>query len=871
MRLFRQQKGTVSVLLTLLLIPTLLVSGLVTDAARVYGAKGMISDAGQLALNAGLTYYDTGLKDNYGLFAISKGIDELDIEKYFVNTINASNLEGAKNISHLIDLSASDGLDVYGVPGSEVYYTEVEKAQILEYMKYRAPVMLGVELWDKLKEIKEAKSQVEALEKQADFAEKLESLDDRLQSTRNALDKYTEREDEITREKIALAEAEAKKLFESGTKHLLMATSAPTVTQDVYSMDFMTLYTNFTEEAAIFKDALNTATQDDAGLSALYDSHYVTCAGYYRALCEAAGSEGNLESYIRGQLEANGITDVNAAYESFSENYGVINEYAMACSALGKSEIEQGVTSLRTLYAMLSVEEQYIKDAIQEVEKIEGSLKKVETSYTQWSDQVSQLNEGDFKENQESAASEYEGMFTEDEINDFKSKLEADKAYIEAAKQYLESYSYMGKQCVGSGTDESASDISNLVAGQSIEANSLSEVTAKTSELVRDRLVTPGEGISGSSYRIQDENFYKHLKEMCEEDTSQSGKKEENKSKASEIFKMNDFVSVEVDIAELASADWDGIAKPSELLNAQNAPDDTENQISIDNTADASSKSSRKDAISNAKQSLNSMKNFLSQVENILSENIENLYLMEYSMQMFSYYTVDKNSDGTAKAKGEITSMSGDDLTKHKMYKSEAEYILWGKEKAQENINATRLLLYGVRFVFGLIYAFSDSEINNYTRSIAEGLSCGVAILVPIIHFVLNVAVGAAEAAFDVKDLMLGKAVPLIKNSSNSYVGKLLGRGNGKKQTFTMNYKEYMCVFMMLHMYGEFETSALARMADCIQLNEKADITKSYTMLAVNADVKLRTTFLRKASSWSGRNSITSDTYTISYKSCLGY
>jgi hypothetical protein len=87
-----------------------------------------------------------------------------------------------------------------------------------------------------------------------------------------------------------------------------------------------------------------------------------------------------------------------------------------------------------------------------------------------------------------------------------------------------------------------------------------------------------------------------------------------------------------------------------------------------------------------------------------------------------------------------------------------------------------------------------------------------------------------------------------------------------------MNYKEYLTIFLMIHMVGTLETTALARMADCIQLNTKSlDITKAYTMIAVSANVKVRTTFLRKASAWSGSNSITNDYYTISYKSCLGY
>ena len=49
------------------------------------------------------------------------------------------------------------------------------------------------------------------------------------------------------------------------------------------------------------------------------------------------------------------------------------------------------------------------------------------------------------------------------------------------------------------------------------------------------------------------------------------------------------------------------------------------------------------------------------------------------------------------------------------------------------------------------------------------------------------------------------------------------------------------------------EDTKLARIADCIQINTDYDLLKGYTMLALEARVKSRTTFMRKLSDMGDR------------------
>ena len=70
-------RGAVTVFVTVLLIPAVLVSGTGVDIARIFAARSTARDANQLAANALMTNYDALLQDLYGLYAVIGGDDEL--------------------------------------------------------------------------------------------------------------------------------------------------------------------------------------------------------------------------------------------------------------------------------------------------------------------------------------------------------------------------------------------------------------------------------------------------------------------------------------------------------------------------------------------------------------------------------------------------------------------------------------------------------------------------------------------------------------------------------------------------------------------------------------------------------------------------
>lgn len=184
-----KNKGAISVFLTLILLPTLLLGGLTTDAARIYMSKVVISDAGEMAMNAGLAQYETELHDEYGLFSMEKTLEDMedDLADFFNKSLNGKGLDGTEDYDKILDL-ITENFNAYNVEGSQIYKGEVEKQQIVEYMKYRAPVCLTEELLGKLDDLKKAQLMKKAMVAQMDFGDAMEDCQDSMENALKQLD-----------------------------------------------------------------------------------------------------------------------------------------------------------------------------------------------------------------------------------------------------------------------------------------------------------------------------------------------------------------------------------------------------------------------------------------------------------------------------------------------------------------------------------------------------------------------------------------------------------------------------------------------------------------------------------------------------------
>ena len=152
-KFLKNTKGAVTVFVTLLLIPAILVSGTAVDLSRMHTARSIAHDANQLAANSVLANYDALLQNVYGLFGVMT--DDPELAEMINDYIHLSIFGGNNSSGGLGTLQLFYGSDIRDAaitPQEEKHLRDrdVLRRQIEEYMKFRAPVIIVNEFLEML-------------------------------------------------------------------------------------------------------------------------------------------------------------------------------------------------------------------------------------------------------------------------------------------------------------------------------------------------------------------------------------------------------------------------------------------------------------------------------------------------------------------------------------------------------------------------------------------------------------------------------------------------------------------------------------------------------------------------------------------------
>lgn len=214
MRFADRHKGSISVFLTLIILPVFIFSCVIIDGTRIYSSASIMSSAGDLTMNAALSDFDTIVKDVYGLMAMSDTPEEMsdNLESYLTDMLEqaigtdiSSDSITANYISSICKLLQDydedttfdnivniqiEGFEAISVADSSLANPEVLEYQIVEYMKYRGPVAITTGLISKFTQLKDVDAQTDAVEAKTTYEKKLASLGDALGSAYEYLHSY---------------------------------------------------------------------------------------------------------------------------------------------------------------------------------------------------------------------------------------------------------------------------------------------------------------------------------------------------------------------------------------------------------------------------------------------------------------------------------------------------------------------------------------------------------------------------------------------------------------------------------------------------------------------------------------------------------
>lgn len=170
---FHKNKGAISVFLVLILVPCMLIASIFVDISRVHLSRAVAESSADLALSTLMSNYDYDLSEYYGLMGSCQDIDryyavaeegydislhsrDLDNEEIQLLYQRVMNGVGSRfedeTVSDLLRVqNRTQGAMITPLEGANMYNAVILQEQIVEFMKYRGPIVIAQEIIDKIK------------------------------------------------------------------------------------------------------------------------------------------------------------------------------------------------------------------------------------------------------------------------------------------------------------------------------------------------------------------------------------------------------------------------------------------------------------------------------------------------------------------------------------------------------------------------------------------------------------------------------------------------------------------------------------------------------------------------------------------------
>ncbi len=921
----KRQQGAISVFLSIILLSTFLFSAVVVDGGRIYAARNIVSGAGQLALNAGLSNYDVALKDAYGLIAMSRTPEELqdNLHTYFVDSLGACGITEEDYNTALVFLqmaSSGESFSSQEVDHTEICRGPVMEQQVLEYMKYRAPITVGTGILDKLKNGKEMEAAKKVADDELQTAKAASDVEKELKKLMELVDE----EVEACRGFQAMYQSDFSKMKrlcrEITVEELVAKGYSQYRNEPVTTGDWEDDINCFNALSAKLASDLQKSDKTDR-YTAAYDT-LLEMKGYYLTLKDVSKSK-FMEFWKKKYKLNNDSDDTESSEESAKNseenkkiekegkllygNYESCRNYFLnvpsQISGQAKQDIKEVETISKRLYDTAESCRKHEKKVCNQIETIRKKLKELREKLDIWKADTENLSIEKLKANEKENQKEYEKLLSNDNgIGIMEDYAKKNQDFFEKFKEYMEKATFcnVALRRADSHKNSILQELDSHV-GQASSGSTIKVFVASGDFYYLLPMAAPGgEFVHEPLRNLADTEFYEYLKEVC-------GKKKDKKKVEESNGKLNDRLKVFLEEMEklFTTDDLEDVAYklkevqdtlPTSMMGqgaGNEAKEINAEQTNIDNS------DKREKSMDDALDSLNKDNTILSGITELASKGteaiIEPIYLTEYFMNMYSYYTIDKTgekkSDGSWATKDakKLVSLSDYNLTQDVIYRAEAEYILWGnKQDARANVNSTKAVIFAIQFVGNLIFALTQSEVTKGAKEI--GNLFGNPLVSVIVQVVVEVVVATVETVRDMVVLMNGGSVVMFKvmekkewrsklKSITDIAGWDATKDETSKNTLAFSYKDYLWIMLCVKNLDESSRyQMLERAADLAQVNvaksagkKEYKLMDEYTMLRINANVELDSWLVTDIFNSPETGLDTSGKFTLKYKGIQGY
>ena len=194
--------------------------------------------------------------------------------------------------------------------------------------------------------------------------------------------------------------------------------------------------------------------------------------------------------------------------------------------------------------------------------------------------------------------------------------------------------------------------------------------------------------------------------------------------------------------------------------------------------------------------------------------------------------TTGAGGSGSGTSKEVKTSLTGYTMGRdiNYLYMAELEYLFGGHNKSKDNLNEARNKILAFRAVVNYAATYSINEINTSIRTISEAASAVNPLLGVTVSAALRLAVAGIETSADWTEMMKGESVNLLKTefkhlTLKDTIAGLVGCSNtdsgvsDSDQTLKLSYEQYLMVMLLFMTTSE---ELISRTGDLIALNVSA-------------------------------------------------
>lgn len=180
------------------------------------------------------------------------------------------------------------------------------------------------------------------------------------------------------------------------------------------------------------------------------------------------------------------------------------------------------------------------------------------------------------------------------------------------------------------------------------------------------------------------------------------------------------------------------------------------------------------------------------------------------------------------------------------------EYLLAGKDNDTDNLRSVVNVIFALREVANTSYLVSSQECRMIAETLAAVLATAMCIpeATEIVEWILLFGWAFAESVYDIRCLMMGKEVPLMKTSDTWFLGLENALNFHQQESFStyeakgLSYADYLRIFLSLQDENELTMRAMNMVEADVRATEgNAAFRLDGCLDAVEAVVKVKSAY----------------------------